>query len=156
MADHRVLGLSPVDEAAIDAIAAGNRATNQALAELARALAARHGVVLPEPLPDKAQPKNRSYRFSTMSRDGNGGLAGDVEYADGRVRRFHVSRDETGDLAGDVEDLDPVADAAADAGPATEISRRRFLRRVRQPSGRSFTSSRSAGIGEVLPGARAG
>jgi hypothetical protein len=63
MADHRVLGLSPVDEAAIDAIAAGNRATNQALAELARALAARHGVVLPEPLPDKAQPKNRSYRF---------------------------------------------------------------------------------------------
>jgi hypothetical protein len=56
-------------------------------------------------------PKKRSYRFSNMSRDGNGGLAGDVEYADGRVRRFHVSQDETGDLVGDVEELDRVADA---------------------------------------------
>ncbi len=30
------------------------------------------------------RPKKRSYRFSNMSRDGNGALAGDVEYADGR------------------------------------------------------------------------
>jgi len=42
---------SAADMAAIAAITAGNRATNQALTELARAIAARNGVDLPAPQP---------------------------------------------------------------------------------------------------------
>jgi len=57
-----------------------------------------------------------------MTRGEDGELGGNVEYADGRVRRFRMSRDENGDLVG--EELDPVGAVmgppAADAGPATE------------------------------------
>jgi hypothetical protein len=95
-AGNRVLGLSAADMAAIDAIAAGNRATNEALAELTRAVAA-------------PQPKSKSYRFTGMTRGDDGELAGDVEYADGRVRRFRVARGDDGELVDDVEELDRVA-----------------------------------------------
>ena len=127
--DNRIAGLSAADLAAIDAIAAANMATNEALAELARAVATRHGVELPASQPNRPAPqrqKSRSYRLTNVTKGLGGEMTGDVEYDDARVRRFHLSRNGSGDLVGDIEDLDRAADAApapaADAGPATEAT----------------------------------
>jgi hypothetical protein len=98
---------SRTDLAAIKAIAAANKVTNDALAELARALAARQ--------PGELRPK-RSRRVTRMTQSAGGDLT--VEYSDGSAKRLHLSRDDAGDLV--AEEIDPVAEAApapaADAG----------------------------------------
>jgi hypothetical protein len=114
--------LSPADIAAIAAIAQANVATNKALAELARTIAARNGVVSDEPAPqlqpDKLRQKSKSYRLTNLARDENGNLDGNVE-TDGRVRRFRVSRDEDGELVGEVDELPAPAPEAAPASSVT-------------------------------------
>ena len=102
--------LSAVDEAAIKAIAAANKVTNDALAELTRAIAAQ---------PDRPRQKNRNLRLSNVNHDDAGNLTGDVQYSDGRVKRFCFKRGEDGEIEGEVEDVDPVGHAV-DAGPAPE------------------------------------
>src|SRR5262249_20958249 len=111
-----------LSDAELAVLVEGQAATNAALAELARTIAARHRVELQEP--DKTQPKKRSYRLSisNMSRDGIGGLAGDVEYPDGCIRRFRLGRDETGELEGEIEDVDPAEAPAPATEPAPEPS----------------------------------
>src|SRR5437899_751390 len=113
-------GLSPTDQAALDAIVASNLATNQALAALALAIAPADGVEPPAPQPGAPRPKNRRYRLTNMPRGEDGELAGDMEYEDGRRRSFRLSRDANGDLEGDIEDLDGVEEAA----PAAEADAR--------------------------------
>jgi hypothetical protein len=52
-------------------------------------------------------------------------MTGDVEYGDGRVRRFRMSRDGSGELAGEIEDVSAAGAGpapVADRGPATEIA----------------------------------
>ena len=72
----------------------------------------------PAPQSDRPSQKNRRYRLANVTRGVGGEMTGDLEYSDGRVRRFHMSRDGNGELAGEIEDV-----SAADAGPgpATEI-----------------------------------
>jgi hypothetical protein len=103
-------GFSDTDLAAIDAITAANTATNNALAELARAIAAQ---------PDKPRPK-RNRRVTKMTQSADGELA--LEYSDGSAKRLHLSRDDAGDLV--AEELDPVADATPtqEAEPAPKAT----------------------------------
>src|SRR5258707_5667908 len=89
---------SSVDEAALAALASCHIQTQQAVQELARAIARDRGIELQQPQSDQPRQKTRHYRLSNMSRDGNGGLAGDLEYADGRVRRIRLDPAETGQL----------------------------------------------------------
>jgi hypothetical protein len=103
---------SAVDEAAIKAIAAANKVTNDALAELTRAIAAQ---------PDRPQRQNRSYRLTNMTHGADGEMTGDMEYSDGRVRRFRFARGDDGEIDGEIEDIDPVG-PAVDAGPASETA----------------------------------
>jgi hypothetical protein len=102
--------LSAVDEAAIKAIAAANKATNDALAELTRAIAAQ---------PDKPR-RSRSYRLANVTRGADGEITGDMEYSDGRVRRFRFARCDDGEIDGEIEDFDREADATP--APTTEAA----------------------------------
>jgi len=97
-------GFSDTDLAAIKAIAAANKVTNDALAELARALAARQ--------PGELRPK-RSRRVTRMTQSAAGDLT--VEFSDGSAKRLRLSRDDTGDLV--AEELDPEADATPAPAP---------------------------------------
>ena len=92
----RIPGYSDADMAAIDAIAAANTVTNQALQELARAM-------LDSPRQEKPR-QPRSYRLINVARGTDGDLAADVEYSDGRRQRFVVRRNANGDLEGEFED----------------------------------------------------
>jgi hypothetical protein len=111
---------SSVDEAAIAALAACHIETQKAVQELARTMARQDGA-MPQPEPGRPRPKNRNYRLSNMSRDDAGNLTGDVEYADGGVKRFCFKRGEDGEIDGEIEDIDPVG-PAVDAGPASETA----------------------------------
>jgi hypothetical protein len=115
-ADNRIPGLSADNLRAIEAIAAANTATNQALATLVQALA-------PPALQPAKTPHRRSYRVNNITRGDDGELAGDVEYADGRVRRFRVSRDEHGDLVGELDDAAPDAEPTPAAEAEAEADR---------------------------------
>jgi hypothetical protein len=106
--------LSPADLAAIDAIAAANLVTNRALQELAQAM-------LDGPQSEKPRPK-RSYRLTNVTRGADGELAADVEYADGRIRRFRVSRDEAGDLVGELEHGAAPDDESAEGSSRSLVS----------------------------------
>jgi len=68
--------------------------------ELTRAIAAQ---------PDRPRRQNRSYRLTNVTKGVGGEMTGDMEYSDGRVRRFRVARGEDGELVDDVEELDRVA-----------------------------------------------
>ena len=103
--------LSAVDEAAIKAIAAANKVTNDALAELTRAIAAQ---------PDRPQRQNRSYRLTNVTKGVGGEMTGDMEYSDGRVRRFRFARCDDGEIDGEIEDFDREADATP--APTTEAA----------------------------------
>ena len=74
-------------DAELAALVQANLETNAAIRELARAIAARNGVTLdePAPQPNKPRPKNTSYRFTNLTRDGEGNLVGTVNYADGET-----------------------------------------------------------------------
>jgi hypothetical protein len=58
---------------------------------------------------------------SNVSHDDAGNLTGEVEYGDGRVKRFCFKRGEDGEIDGEIEDVDPVG-PAVDAGPASETT----------------------------------
>jgi hypothetical protein len=105
--------LSRTDMAAIDAIVASNRATNEALVELARAMKGQRGASRGRPDAQPEKPRqSRSYRLSNVTRGADGEVAADVEYSDGRVRRFRVARDEIGDLVGELDDGPPSNDGS--------------------------------------------
>src|SRR5258706_10623993 len=97
--------MSAADMAAPAAVASCNIETNKALLALAQAMAR-------QPELGRRRPKNRNYRLSNVSHDDAGNLTGDVQYGDGRVKRFCFKRGDDGELVGDIEDV-----SAADAGP---------------------------------------
>src|SRR6266436_5152242 len=105
---------SPADMAALAAVASCNIETNKALLALAQAMAP------PTPQPERAKPrpKNRSLSLSNVSRDDASNLTGDVQYSDGRVKRFCFKRGEDGEIDGELEDIDREADATP--APTTE------------------------------------
>jgi hypothetical protein len=112
--DSRSPSLSAADRAALHVLVACQLATDQALQGLARA-------TLDSPRPEKPR-QPRSYRLINVTRGGDGEMIGDVEYSDGRVRRFRASRDEASDLVGEFNDGAPDATSApaVEAEPAPE------------------------------------
>jgi hypothetical protein len=112
--------MSAADMAALAAVASCNIETNKALLALAQAMARQDGAAR-QPEPGRPRPKNRNYRLSNVSHDDAGNLTGDVQYSDGRVKRFCFKRGEDGEIDGEIEDIDPVG-PAVDAGPASETA----------------------------------
>jgi hypothetical protein len=114
---NRAKDMSASDLAALAAVASCNIETNKALLALAQAMAPP----TPQPGPDRPRQKNRNLRLSNVNHDDAGNLTGDVQYSDGRVKRFCFKRGEDGEIDGEIEDVDPVA-PAVDAGPASEAT----------------------------------
>jgi hypothetical protein len=122
----RVPDLSPADIAALGVIAECVRATHQAVDDLTRRLARERGIELTPPRPETTRsqtprPKKRSYRLANVTRGEDGALAADLQYADGRVRRFRAARNQNGDLEGeldDVTDAEPMPETDAGEAPS--------------------------------------
>ncbi len=117
---NRAKDMSASDLAALAAVASCNIETNKALLALAQAMARQDGAA-PQPEPGRRRPKNRNLRLSNMSHDDAGNLTGDIQYSDGRVKRFCFKRGEDGEIDGEVEDVDPVG-PAVDAEPAPKAT----------------------------------
>ena len=79
MTGNRIYGFSDADMVAFDALVACQLQTNQAVQQLARAIAAERGVELSAPQPSAPRPKRR-YRLTNLIRNQDGTTDGEVEW----------------------------------------------------------------------------